>query len=66
MDRNKRERERIRARRSKEPAYRERERKMLRERMRKLRATPGYVRPDCKAARKGRVWKRRRPGEALK
>lgn len=60
--RNKRERDRIRAKRAADPAYRKRERAMLRIRMRKLRATPGYVRPDSAAARKGgRVWKRRSP-----
>lgn len=53
---------RIRNIRAADPAYRERERKMLRERMAELRATPGYVRPDSAAARKGRrVWKRRSP-----
>jgi hypothetical protein len=45
-DRNKRERERIAAKRATDPVYRELERYAVRKRMRKLRSTPGYVRPD--------------------
>lgn len=44
--RHKRERERIAAKRAADPSYCERERDMVRERMRVLRAAPGYVRPD--------------------
>jgi hypothetical protein len=53
-DRNQVERERIAAKRAADPAYRERERVMVRKRMAKLRATPGYVRPDSAAARKAK------------
>ena len=39
-------REDMRQRRASDPGYRERERIEVRERMRRLRATPGYQRPD--------------------
>jgi hypothetical protein len=44
--RNKRERERISAKRAADPGMRERERAAVRERMRNLRADPSYVRPE--------------------
>lgn len=59
-DRNKRERDRIRAKRASSAAYRKRERDMLRKRMRELRAIPEYVRPDRPGV-EDRVWIRRSP-----
>lgn len=59
-ERNEREKLRIRDKRRSDPAYVERERKMLRDRMASLRATLGYQRPD-RAGGRTKPWKRRSP-----